>query len=228
MSSKRKRAWLLVLSSTCVVCALAACTLSLPGGVIGGIVALLLAGGLLFGAGFSQSGCESAKTQPCLSVACLSPDGSLGPCLDPPAPDGRVDACLSPRTDGPQVCLSIELDAAADGPLGPCLDPPQPDGAVDGPIGPCLDPLPPDGAVDGVHVCLSIIDEDGGIDTDVGPCLAPPPRSFEAAAAPQPPSGAAASSPHRGDRIALIAALEEQGRLPADVLDRLKQGWSKG
>jgi len=203
MSSRRKRVWSFVLGGTAVVSALGACTLALPGGLIGGLLALLLAGGLFFGVGASQSGCDSDKVQACLSAtdACLSYDARIGPCLEPPLPDAGLDAWTGP-------CLQPPLpDAALDGRIGPCLEPPLPDAGKDGPVGPCLSPP--------LH--------DAGKDGPVGPCLSPPANPFDAghAAATLPPQRAAVP---RVERRALLAALDEQGRLPADVVARLKRG----
>jgi hypothetical protein len=213
MSSRRRRVWSVVLGGAAVVCALGACTFSLPGGLIGGILALLLAGGLLFGAGASQSGCESFS-------ACLSPTDSLiGPCLEPPLPDAGRDARVGP-------CLSPPLgDAALDTRIGPCLEPPLPDAGQDGPVGPCLAPLPPDAASEGpVGPCLDPLPPDAGKDGPVGPCLSPPALPLDAghAAAVLPPTPHAPAPPVA--RRALLATLEEQGRLPADVVARLKRG----
>ncbi len=76
-----------------------ACAVSIPAGIVGAIMALLLATGLLF-LGATQSGCDIVG--PCLQPPCLSQafDGGSDPDGGDPSPDGGGDPIFGP-------CLSI-------------------------------------------------------------------------------------------------------------------------
>lgn len=165
---------------------LAACTVSVPAGLLGAILSLAAFGALVVGLGVGTAGCEEdsgtnlrappGDVSACLSADAMAEDPGVGACLSDPG----IGPCLSPPLDvGP--CLSRIFDE------GTCLQPPPAD------VGVCLGPLPPDDAyVDGcltvdigegndeaMTPCLSMIPVDAGPclsvePPDVGVCLQPP------------------------------------------------------
>jgi len=179
---------------------LTACTVSVPGGLIGGALSTVLAIVLFALAGGSQAGCddetsptpdpEDAAIGPCLTADMFIPDMEIGPCLSALPPDEGV--------------------------IGPCLGAPQEDMGPDARIGPCLEAPLEDM---GVGPCLDTPFEDMGVprDAEIGPCLSPPP----------PPQGdMGAVVPRRSsaalDREAILARVLPG--LPADVAARLGSG----
>ena len=214
----------LLVTAALLLCAslLTACTLSVAGGVAGGVLALLMGAGLLLTAA-GTTGCDERVTG-CLSIAVeAGPDGSgkdagpdsLGGCLSPPidfGPDGKVNPCLSVDAKVPDMHV------------GPCLQPPMPDqGKPDMHVGPCLSPPAPDMSQPDVKVgpCLKPPKPDmGKPDAKVGPCLSPPPKAspghgpFAAAGASADPRPVAAQ------RAEVIAKISQ--RLPAELAARLE------
>lgn len=220
---------------------LAACSVSVTGGVLGLVATIAVGALLLMGTSATQSGCD---TQPCLSPIEPIPDAAdgevgepdFGPCLSPRPPDiieevdADADADADPEPDfGP--CLSPPWDIVDDRgvDLGVCLSPIPPDAdaeagpeEVDIPIGPCLDPLPPDEAPDAGEIdvgpCLSDVPE-----PDFGPCLSPPAPDWGPDAGTDADVDAAQAPPAKpaSARAQAIERLASRGVLPPDVLARL-------
>lgn len=131
-----------------VVClaSLAACSVSVTGGIVGGALTVLVALGLLIFGGASQSGC-SGIIGPCLSPMVPPPDMGTPKKKDAGAPKKKKDAGVkdaaasAPPTAAPpsdpepamQVCLS-EM------PIQPCLS--------KVPVQPCLKMVPPQGMLE--------------------------------------------------------------------------------
>ena len=197
----RKIAW----TTVCVLfvsSVLAACGgVSLPGGIAGGVLSLIVGAFLLAGAAGTQTGCDGSL-QVCLSP--LPPrDVGVGPCLsdlgigadadagfsqpdaeplDAALLDTGVEAdvgpCLSDVGMGP--CLSLDggpdprADARADAEVGPCLSPPLdagPDPRTDAEVGPCLSMAPPDATAEAARMGPCL--SMAPPDARVGPCLSP-------------------------------------------------------
>ena len=168
---------------------LAACTVSLAGGLAGMGLSALLALLLVVTAGATQSGCDTEPTSGVVTDAL--PDGAdvaggeipIGPCLTAPydahaepepdaAADMHVGPCLSVMPDSVGPCLGAPYDGYVEpGPdavedIGPCLSPPYDAWIEPDAVGPCLSIEP-----DAVGPCLSP-PEDVWIEPDaVGPCL---------------------------------------------------------
>jgi hypothetical protein len=127
----RKAALIVLLAGVCLT--VVGCSLSIAGGILGGVLTVLVSASLIFGAGFTQSGCSDStdgsadSVNPCLSIIEDTTDPDIGPCLTPPldTEDPDIGPCLSPRPD------TEEPD------VGPCLSQPAPD-SDDPEVGPCL------------------------------------------------------------------------------------------
>lgn len=139
---------LVIAGTICLALSLAACSVSVTGGIVGGALTVLVGLGLLVFGGATQSGCSSI-IGPCLSP--VPPRDAEAPKKKADAgakkaqPDAGVrDAAVAPPSVAPdtkpdpepsmQVCLS-EM------PLHPCLS--------KAPIQPCLEMVPPQGMLDG-------------------------------------------------------------------------------
>jgi hypothetical protein len=201
MSVKRRRVtWALVIVLSAG--SLAACSVSMTGGLFGLFVSLGLGAFVLLG----------ASTQPsCTTTPCLSPlyeeldvtdEGdatsvSIGPCLSISLPQDVVEAedIVVPEDDlaaGPEEDIGSQ-----EPPIGPCLSAPPPlDDVEEAPeddvvIGPCLSPAPPD--------TLEPEDDADAIEPPIGPCLSPMPPDIsepdDDADAIEPPIGPCLSPP---------------------------------
>ena len=210
MTPERRRVLLVVAVLLLVSSVLTACTVSLVGGLAGGLVTFGLTLALL-GLGASTSGCETTD-EPSEDVA--SRDlGTVGPCLSLPAPD-TLEPCLDPAIDVVGPCLSPPYP---DDVMEPCLSPPYPDDV----IGPCLSPPYPD---DVIGPCLS-----PPLPSDVmEPCLSPPlPGDVMEPCLSLPEPGESASSvpaappAAAGSRAEAVLRVLARGGLPSDVAARL-------
>ena len=200
---------------------LTACTVSVPGGIIGGIFSLILLLALFLGAATTTTGCAPEQKDPSAPEMDGGPDVpigpclSVGPCLSQTPPDMGVDVgpCLQPPPP--------EMDAE----IGPCLQPPPPE--MDAEIGPCLSPPLPDAAADAaadaaVDAATDAEPDAGTVDEPrMGPCLSPPapgrePERHGLRYQESPPGDAGDA-----DRGAVLARVLERGGLPADVVARL-------
>jgi hypothetical protein len=196
LRSTKRRLWFVLtsLGLLLAVSVLAACTVSVSGGITGVIGSLAL-GAALLGLGASTSGCDDSVGA-CLTVdvgACLSQaldvgiDGApaeVGPCLSQALPDAGVDA--------------VTPDAATpDAHVGPCLSPPLPDTGLD------------TGNLDA-----------GKPDTKVGPCLSPPPLPL-GALEPDPLRHPAPAPMESRENQRALAIARLSARLPPDVAERL-------
>ena len=213
---------------------LTACTVSLPGGLVGGAFSVLLLLFLLTGAATS-TGCDPEDDD-------SAPDAYVGPCLSAPPPEmGVMDAEIGPCLSAPPPEMGV-IDAE----IGPCLSAPPPEmGVMDAAVGPCLSQLPPDMGVANdasVGPCLSQLPPDMGMPADagadaeadaeqdageveeppVGPCLSPPaPGSDRERRHGMNYQEAPPISPDTVDRKSALARVLERGGLPADVISRL-------
>lgn len=189
---------------------LTACTVSVQGGLIGGILSTLLVV-FLFLSGMSQQGCDEDDTKPDPDPEDATvPDAHIGPCLSPLEPDGGLDMSIGPCLGAPQEDMGLDAQ------VGPCLSQPQQDAAMDARIGPCLEaPLEDLGADARIGPCLDVdAARDAAQDAEIGPCLSPPP----------PPEGDMGAALPRRRPVALdheaILARVLPG-LPADIAVRL-------
>ena len=234
-------------TQTLAICILAAsiltaCSVSVPGGVIGNIFSILLLLFLFAGAATTTSGCDPDDGDPS-PTADSGPDAYIGPCLSAPPPEmgvmelGGTDAHLGPCLSAPPPEMGV-MDAE----VGPCLQPPPPEmdaavgpclsqlppdlgGEEDAAVGPCLSQIPPDAAVDAATDAEADAEADAGVvEPPVGPCLSPPAPGRQ----PDQPERhgmdyqeAPPLSPETVDRKAALARVLNRGGLPADVVSRL-------
>lgn len=177
----------------CLSASLAACSVSVTGGLIGGVLTVLVGVGLLAFGGATQSGC-----------------GMIGPCLSPiPPPEEAGAASAQPASKAAQpASKAATASKAAQPPSAPAqpadagVASVQPrDAGTARPIAPpsrapktepampvCLSEMPP-------GICLSeFLRPHGLLDGPATPAL---------------------------DRDAIKARLVAEGALPADVIDRL-------
>ncbi len=170
--------------ATCAVLlgasALAACTVSVPAGVLGAVLSLAAFGALIAGFSVGAAGCDDGTSGPRAGLRGLPPDSDPADHMRSPG----FHVCLMPHVDEPWGgpdhpavgdCLEIVPDGyewGADAATEACLefDP-----------GPCLedipdadDSAPADSAADAdVGPCLKVIPD--AEDPDIGPCLRPAP-----------------------------------------------------
>lgn len=218
-----------------VLSTMAACTVSVLGGVAGALVSVLGAVALIAGITTTQSGCDT--TSPCLSYYYEpdAPDGAadalvqdvgpclsiaadaVGPCLGAPLED-VVGPCLTARPDDVGPCLGAPLDD-----VGPCLQPRWD-------VGPCLSD-----AYEDVGPCLSRAEDIGPClsprqddvwdgDAPVGPCLSQPaPDTIDGDTdTTMAPGPGIALSPRDVARAEVRSRLTASGALPDDLAARLR------
>ena len=162
---------------------LTACTVSMAGGMAGGILTMVFCSVLALGLSTTQSGCApDIGTSACLSQVA---DPDVGPCLTQPPPD-TIQADAVDVTDSPDfgdvACLT---DVGSEPDLGVCLSQLPPDAGPglgedivpemeeDIVMGPCLQPSQEDV-------------EEMEDDISVGPCLEPPAPDVEDSDANEP------------------------------------------
>jgi hypothetical protein len=204
--------WLRILATAALAASvLTACTVSVQGGLIGGILSTFLVI-FLFLTTASQQGCDDDDTKPDPDPEDAGAiDGIIGPCLSPIEPDGGLDMSIGPCLGAPQEDMGLDAQ------VGPCLSPPQQDAALDARIGPCLEaPLEDMGPDARIGPCLDIEADaarDAAPDAEIGPCLSPP----------LPEDGGAQIPKRRGptalDHEAILARVLPG--LPADIAARL-------
>jgi hypothetical protein len=145
-----------------------------------------------------DSGTEA--TGPCLDVATTACLGALPTTGDPVGP------CLDIATSG---CLSRCLDSTTGGSF---IDP------SDSSFGPCLDVAQTDSSDSGTD-SGSDSGTDSGSTTGFNPCLAPEPPDDS----PAPPDDEAADLADSSPRGAVLDRVLSSGRLPPDIMARLRK-----
>ena len=199
---------------------LTACAVSVPGGIIGGILSLVLLLAVFLGTATTTTGCDPQQKDPKGPEMDGGADVPIGPCLS----DVSVGSCLS------RIQPDMEVD------VGPCLQPPPPE--MDAEIGPCLTadasigpclgaPLPdagPDAAPDAAADAADA-DPDAEFveDPPVGPCLSPPAPGRQSEPHGLQYHEAPPGAPGEADRKAVLARVLERGGLPADVGGRIEE-----
>ena len=150
-----------------------ACTASLSGGLMGGLLSILIFVCLSIGLAASTTSCEVSA---CLSPLPPSRDAEVGPCLTAPPPemgtmdprDAEVGPCLQPI---PSEAGMPREDAGPDAPdarIGPCLSQAAPDPDAAASASPIYREAPPgDAATPDRAEAMARVLARGGLPDDV-------------------------------------------------------------